>query len=111
MKTIRYFVANGLFFWVVWEATVGQHELLANLLAFVCVMLGLISTMLTKPDVFEKALQNSALGYTIPVWFDGLFDTVVIMLLAAHGHFWSAGFYLWHTIMTQGAFMQLQKRR
>lgn len=110
MKTIKYFVFNGLFLWGLLYATSSGSVGMTNIMVMVISVLFVLSFCFLMDASSDKVFTKSIIGKVVPRWFDVTFDVMIIMLLAWHAWVVCCIMYVTHLFLIQGAYTNWLKR-
>lgn len=94
MKYIRWTIVNALLAALLYYGFIvgipGAHNA-----AMFALWLLIVLSVIAPYD--KEAMARSVIkagGFTMPKWFDWIYDLSVALLLAWHSHFWTAGFII-----------------
>jgi hypothetical protein len=93
LKHLKYLVLNSILALSLWFGLVEGIQGALNLGLFMSWLVFVLSLTLLSDDVVERGAKE---GLWVPIWFDTLFDSFIVGLLAWHSCFWTAGVYFIH---------------
>jgi len=102
MKTLRYFLLNGIFavsiYYGLWEKIDGY----LNVALFIGWFTAATSIFFLRKS-FIESIADKLINPTVPNWFDISFDIGVVFSFIYNSYFWLGGAYLFHIIVLSGA--------
>lgn len=93
MKYLKYLVLNSILALSLWFGLVEGIQGALSLGLFMSWLMFVLSLTILSDKAIEKGTKE---GLWVPVWFDTLFDSFIVGLLAWHSCFWTASVYLIH---------------
>jgi len=92
-RILYWFALNGGLLALTLVAIVGHEPWALNVVRFaIWAMTALVTIAVLSKDIRAKA---RAKGRSVPKWISVTYDLAIIVILAASGHFWCAGAWLW----------------